>query len=149
MKNGHPLFAWRHVTDMRTPERTEQKVDYSIHARERMEQRSIPRSVVELLLDYCELFEAGSGSYIGCLHGEASKREFARAAKERGLRSAERYFAVYVVYDVTKEVIITVGHRYKRIKKSLSRKRKACLAKHNCRSDEWSTESSNFVGETG
>jgi hypothetical protein len=88
---------------------------YSNHARRRLQQRGIPDRVVELILSYGDRESASRGRTICCVRSQRTRRELSREAAFEGLRNIDRYLRTYVVVapDTT---VVTVGHRYRRVK---------------------------------
>lgn len=88
---------------------------YSEHAEQRMQQRGIPREVVEYLLQYGRQTHDHHGARIVWL----DKRARARLSRARGqdvVRKLNKHFNTYAVIDPDGSVV-TVGHRYRRIKR--------------------------------
>tara|TARA_R110002072_G_scaffold190881_3_gene347756 strand:- start:1034 stop:1498 length:465 start_codon:yes stop_codon:yes gene_type:complete len=97
---------------------------YSNHARRRTQQRGIPAEVVSLLLEFGDTENAGDGASIYSFRSKHIKDELIRESAMRGVKSVERYLHTYLVMS-DDEIIVTVGHRYKRVKRDF-RKGKKC-----------------------
>jgi len=84
----------------------------SQHARTRMEQRAIPAGVLAILFDYGCYQHDGQGAEIVHFPREVkSSLRFNHFHDFTG--SIERYKNIYAV--ISNGVLITVGHRYRRI----------------------------------
>lgn len=81
----------------------------SAHAAKRVRQRSIPRSVVDALLDFGERARAGAGAET-CFFTKRSWRRFA-AYLGREARHFERYRGVYAVVGDDGHVITACWRR--------------------------------------
>jgi len=79
------------------------------HAKTRMQQRGIPHSALECLLDYGRIQYDHRGAAIVFLD-KAARRRLARDLKNRPL-PRDKHLDAYAVIATVK----TVGHRYKRI----------------------------------
>ena len=87
----------------------------SHHAQQRMQQRGIPLKVVDYLLAYGRVSHDHHGGCVIWL----DKRSRSRIGAEEGrksLRKLDKYLNAYVVTD-TDGTVVTVGHRYRRIKR--------------------------------
>lgn len=82
------------------------------HAKTRMQQRGIPQSALECLLDYGRFQYDHHGAAIVFLD-KAARRRLARDLKSRSLPREKHLDACAVV--ATDGTVTTVGHRYKRI----------------------------------
>ena len=84
------------------------------HARERMQQRGIPPAAVEQVLRYgCERHD-GHGGIIHFVDREGRRRIARTGAVRRA--DVDRLSGVYVV--VTGGIVVTVGHRTRRVRHS-------------------------------
>jgi hypothetical protein len=95
-------------------------VRYTAHARARLQQRSVPREVVELLYSYGDEARTHNGYILYC-----SKRSRARIARSRRLNERPeiwRYLGCYLVEGDGGQVV-TVGYRYKRIRRDRGARR--------------------------
>lgn len=92
---------------MRLAYKSQAKPALSHHAKARMQQRSIPNALVELLLDWGEPVDAGSG----CYRYEFRKSSLAEARRllGRGAKSLDRYLNAYVV--VTADDLVVTAAR--------------------------------------
>jgi len=84
------------------------------HARARMQQRGISPAALDALLDFGRVARVGRGKDIVYFDKKARKRlvkEDARAASE-----AARLFRTYAILG-RDGVVVTVGHRYRRIQR--------------------------------
>ena len=87
----------------------------SHHAQQRMQQRGIPLKVVDYLLAYGRVSHDHRGGRVIWL----DKRSRARLGAGEGrqvLRGMDKLLNAYVVTD-TDGTVVTVGHRYRRIKR--------------------------------
>jgi len=82
------------------------------HAKTRMQQRGIPHSALECLLDYGRIQYDHRGAAIVFLD-KAARRRLARDLKNRPL-PRDKHLDAYAVI-ATDGTVKTVGHRYKRI----------------------------------
>ena len=90
-------------------------MNLSHHAQQRMQQRGIPRKAVDYLLAYGRVSHDHHGGCVLWL----DKRSRSRIGAEEGrqaLRKLEKHLNAYVVTDSDGSVV-TVGHRYRRIKR--------------------------------
>ena len=87
---------------------------YTAHARVRMQQRAIPSSIVNLLLDYGEKASAGRGSEI-FYFGKRGRHRVLRSKGQAVARRLEGHWRDYVV--VADGQIVTCGKRYRRIRR--------------------------------
>ena len=85
----------------------------SQHAATRMQQRGIPQSALECLLEYGRLQYDHRGGAIVFLD-KAARRRLAREQGGEPLRRLQKHLDAYAVI-ATDGTITTVGHRYKRI----------------------------------
>lgn len=85
-------------------------VKLSAHARQRAQQRAIPLSMLELLLDHGARVPAGGGAEI--VHFTPANRQECAAEMDRSC--ADKLRAAYAVVSA-EGVVITVGHRYRRV----------------------------------
>jgi hypothetical protein len=84
----------------------------SEHAAIRMQQRGIPQSALECLLDYGRFQYDHRGAAIVFLD-KAARRRLSRELKNRSL-PREKHLDAYAVVAID-GTVTTVGHRYKRI----------------------------------
>ena len=85
------------------------------HARLRMQQRGIPRQAIDYVLAYGRVSHDHRGARVFWL----DKRSKARLGREEGkqvVRKLDKHLNAYAVID-TDGVVVTVGHRYRRIKR--------------------------------
>ena len=90
-------------------------MNLSLHAQQRMQQRGIPLKVVDYLLAYGRVSHDHHGGCVIWL----DKRSRSRIGAEEGqklLRKLDKHLNAYVVTD-TDGTVVTVGHRYRRIKR--------------------------------
>ena len=84
----------------------------SQHAQSRMQQRGIPKPVLDTLLEYGHYHHDGHGAEI--VHFSGKVKVYLRKHLDRKtFANVERYFNVYAV--IAQGVLITAGHRYRRI----------------------------------
>jgi hypothetical protein len=87
---------------------------FSTHAEHRMQQRSIPQIVVDLLIRFGRSEPAGNGAW-KYFFDKPSRRRFYQYAGVLA-RSIEEHLDVYVVVG-SDQSIITAGHRCERIRR--------------------------------
>jgi hypothetical protein len=88
------------------------------HAIKRSQQRSIPRFLIDALIEHGDEFDGKRGCRIIAARSKLAKSELRAEIKEQGFafkRSWENAFLVVA----ESEVVVTAGHRYKRIKKNI------------------------------
>lgn len=86
---------------------------FTRHARERMQQRGIPREAIDYVLTYGRVSHDHHGSRVVWL----DKRARARLCREEGqdvVSALDKHLNAYAVMDGD-GVVVTVGHRYRRI----------------------------------
>ena len=86
---------------------------YTAHAKVRMQQRAIPSSIVNFLLDYGERAPAGRGSEI-FYFGKRGRYRVLRSKGPAVSRRLEGHWHDYVV--VADGQVVTCGKRYRRIR---------------------------------
>lgn len=88
----------------------------SIHAASRAQQRGIPPLVEQWLDEFGEETYDGRGC---CLRyfSRASRRAMERAFGREPVRKLAEYLDAYKVESATDGTVITVGHRYQRIRR--------------------------------
>ena len=87
----------------------------SRHARERMQQRGIPRQAIDYVLTYGRVSHDHHGGRVVWM----DKRARARLQREEGYDVAstlDKHLNAYAVIDPDGRVV-TVGHRYRRIRR--------------------------------
>ena len=89
---------------------------YSNHALKRIRQRSIPETVVNLILAYGEEFPAGGGARIIKIVTRLAKKNFILAVESAGLQRKENWTNAYLIIGKD-NAIITAGYRSKRVKR--------------------------------
>ena len=85
------------------------------HARQRMQQRGIPQQAIDYVLSYGRVSHDHRGACVVWL----DKRSRARLGREAGrqvIRKLDKHLDAYVVTD-TDGTVVTVGHRYRRIRR--------------------------------
>ena len=85
------------------------------HAQQRMQQRGIPRVAIDYVLTYGRVSHDHHGGCIIWL----DKRSRGRISTDEGrqvLRKLDKHLNTYVVTDAD-GAVVTVGHRYRRIKR--------------------------------
>ena len=87
---------------------------YTSHAKVRMQQRAIPSSVVNLLLDYGERAPAGRGGEI-FYFGRRGRQRVRRSKGQAISRRLEGHWRDYVI--VVDGRVVTCGKRYRRIRR--------------------------------
>lgn len=88
-------------------------IPITTHARVRMQQRGIPSTALEVLLDYGH----EAHDHRGCRIVRFDKRSRRRAASELGrerYRRIERWLGAYAVVGPD-DAVLTVGHRRRRL----------------------------------
>jgi hypothetical protein len=91
-------------------------MDFTAHALRRCDQRAIPRALVELIIKLGDEFKCGKGCRIITTHSKIARQELTKELQIIGLRIRKGWENAYVVID-GKGLIITAGHRTKRVKK--------------------------------
>ena len=86
---------------------------FTRHARERMQQRGIPRQAVDYVLAYGQVSHDHHGSRVVWLDKRARARLRRDAGRER-VRALDKHLNAYAVLDGD-GVVVTVGHRHRRI----------------------------------
>jgi len=84
------------------------------HARQRMQQRGIPRQAIDYVLAYGRVSHDHHGGCVVWL----DRRSKARIRREEGpgeIRRLDKHLNAYAVTD-TEGAVLTVGHRYRRIR---------------------------------
>jgi len=89
-------------------------LNYTEHAKKRMQQRGIKKNMVELLLQIGKSSHCSQGAHLIHLNKE-SRRKLSKELPTKTTRYLEEN-SIYVIR--THRTILTVGHRYKRIKNS-------------------------------
>ena len=84
------------------------------HARQRMQQRGIPREAVDYVLAYGRVSHDHHGCRVLWLD-KRSRIRMRRAEGRRLLRRLDKSLNTYVVTDGD-GMVVTVGHRYRRVK---------------------------------
>lgn len=92
-------------------------ITMSSHAERRMRQRAIPSALVSLILEYGKA-EYSRGDVIYHLHDKGARRKAERGLAECGQAFDIRWRNIYIVVDGDLRKVITVGWRYKRVKKN-------------------------------
>ncbi len=87
---------------------------YTAHAKVRMQQRAIPSSVVNLLLDYGERAPAGRGGEI-FYFGRRGRQRVRRSKGQALARLLEGHWRDYVI--LANGQVVTCGKRYRRIRR--------------------------------
>ena len=87
----------------------------SHHAQQRMQQRGIPLKVVDYLLAYGRVSHDHHGGCVIWLDKRSREKLEAEEGK-RVFRGMDKCLNAYVVTD-TDGTVVTVGHRYRRIKR--------------------------------
>lgn len=85
------------------------------HAQQRMQQRGIPRQAIDYVLAFGRVSHDHRGACVMWL----DKRSRARLGREAGrqvIRKLDKHLDAYVVTD-TDGTVVTVGHRYRRIRR--------------------------------
>ena len=89
-------------------------MNYSNHAQQRMQQRGIRQEAVDYLLAYGTTHHDHHGGMIVWLDKQ-SRRRLEREEGPQILRRLEKQLDAYAVVSHD-DCVITVGHRYKRVK---------------------------------
>ncbi len=88
----------------------------SLHAQQRSQQRGIPCTVIDILLDYGVSEHSKRGAEVLYLNKRA-KIAAAMHMKEIGLKYTDHYLNAYLV-ESCDGCIVTVGHRTKKINRT-------------------------------
>ena len=86
------------------------QVSLSVHARQRAQQRAIPLSMLEVLLDHGARVPAGGEAEI--VHFTPATRQECAAEMDRSC--ADKLRSAYAVVSAD-GLVITVGHRFRRV----------------------------------
>jgi len=90
----------------------ENAMQYSEHAKRRMQQRGIKRDVVEMLLQIGKRSRCAKGAFIIHMNKECRMK-----IPNGTVSKSKKYLEENSIYVIQKgNSILTVGHRYKRIK---------------------------------
>ena len=90
-------------------------VYFSRHAELRMQQRGIPRLAVDVVLAYGRVSHDHHGGCVVWLDKRARAR-LCREVGQRMLRLIDNHLYAYAVTDPADGTVLTVGHRYRRIR---------------------------------
>lgn len=82
------------------------------HANKRMQQRSIPKAVIEWLLDFGTRERSGSGEIV--FFDKKGKKQLYQELGPQIVKSVSRFLDVYAVLG-DDGCLVTTGYRYKRI----------------------------------
>jgi hypothetical protein len=85
------------------------------HASRRCQQRGIPEAIASLILKVGDAFDGGHGCAIVMARSKLAKEELLSEIKSLGLKHKKGWETAYVVVD-PENVIVTAGHRTKKIK---------------------------------
>jgi len=84
------------------------------HAEIRMQQRGIPESIVDALMEFGSAIYDHHGALIRYFDKKALKRCLDTWGKT-ALKELERYMNVYLVQSTADGALVTVGHRHRRL----------------------------------
>ncbi|MGD9598469.1 MAG: hypothetical protein AB7G76_12865 [Steroidobacteraceae bacterium] len=87
----------------------------SQHARRRARERGIPPLILQWLSDYGREHYDGHGGRV-VWFDKASRRRIEREAGREAVRRMYEFLDAYAVLASSNDQIITVGHRYKRVR---------------------------------
>lgn len=91
------------------------EMNMTMHARQRMQQRGINREAMDYVLTYGRASRDHHGCRVVWLDKQARKK--IRRAEGAGVeRKLDKHLNAYAVVD-SDGVVVTVGHRYRRIRK--------------------------------
>ena len=83
------------------------------HSKIRRQQRCIPRLIIEWLLEFGEVVRShGADLYY---FSKKSKKAIRRYAGRRPMQMMKQYMDAYLIYK--DGCIVTIGHRYKKIRR--------------------------------
>lgn len=88
----------------------------SQHAEQRLQQRGIPREALDYVLTYGRVSHDHHGGCVVWLDKRARAR-LCREAGRRVLRRLGKHLDTYAVTDPADGRVVTVGHRYRRIRR--------------------------------
>jgi hypothetical protein len=91
------------------------KMVLTAHAEKRCRQRGIPESIVSLILQIGDTFDAKHGRSIVMARTTQSKAELRSEIHNLGLKPRKGWERAYLVVD-HENVVVTAGHRTKKIK---------------------------------
>ena len=89
-------------------------MNLTMHARQRMQQRGISRETVDYVLAYGRVSHDNHGGRVVWLD-KRSRALMSQAEGRRLLRRLDKSLNTYVVTDCD-GMVVTVGHRYRRIR---------------------------------
>lgn len=87
----------------------------SLHAQARMQQRAVPREVLDCLLDHGRVHHDHHGAEI-VYFDKAGRERARRSGATAAIREMKRYFNTYAVVG-TDGTLVTVGRRYRRYRR--------------------------------
>ena len=91
-------------------------MEFTIHALRRCDQRAIPRVLAELIVKTGDEYKCGQSRRIIIARSKNAHKELVKELQIIGIKIKYGWENTYVVIDGT-GMIITAGHRRKRIKK--------------------------------
>ena len=91
-------------------------MEFTTHALRRCDQRAIPKALVKLIIRVGDEFKCGKGCRIISARSKNAHKELVKELQIIGIKIKYSWENTYVVID-GKGMIITAGHRKKRIKK--------------------------------
>jgi hypothetical protein len=92
---------------------------YSKHAKRRCKQRAIPNAIIDLIFGLGEEYPGGGRCKIITAGSGIAKQELLSEIMVLGFQGKENWANAYLIV-APDQTIITVGYRYKRIKKKYS-----------------------------
>ncbi|MBT5470032.1 MAG: hypothetical protein HOK41_05470 [Nitrospina sp.] len=92
---------------------------YSKHAKRRCKQRAIPKAVIDLIFSVGDEYPGGGRCKIIAAGSGTTKQELMSGIIALGFLGKEKWANAYLIVAQDKTVI-TIGYRYKRIKKNYS-----------------------------
>ena len=85
------------------------------HAIKRCQQRGIPESIVNLILEIGDSFDGGDGCEIVMACSKLTKVELRAEVRHLGLKHKKKWESAFVVV-AQGDVLVTAGHRTKKIR---------------------------------
>lgn len=87
----------------------------SLHAQARMQQRAVPREVLDCLLDHGRVHHDHHGAEV-VYFDRAGRERARRSGATEAIREMQKYFNTYAVV-ATDGTLMTVGRRYRKYRR--------------------------------
>jgi len=89
----------------------------SLHAQARMQQRAVPREVLDCLLDHGSVRHDHHGAEV-VYFDKVGRERARRSGATEAIREMKKYFNTYAVVG-TDGTLVTVGRRYRRYRRDV------------------------------